>query len=94
MPQAEIAGKTPRKSTKIPKRYVDCHFHSYKIMNPSQERAFKYASKLAMEYPAIERGLLFMGTVGVGKTHLAVSILKGFNRTRIFLSVLRIRRAS
>jgi DNA replication protein DnaC len=30
-----------------------------------------------MEYPAVERGLLFMGTVGVGKTHLAVSILKG-----------------
>ncbi|MEP6900399.1 MAG: ATP-binding protein [Actinomycetota bacterium] len=63
--------------TRIPKRYLDCHFHSYRAMNPSQERAFKYASKLTMEYPAVERGLLFMGTVGVGKTHLAVSILKG-----------------
>lgn len=63
--------------TRIPKRYENCHFHSYRVMNPTQERAFKYASKLAMEYPAIERGLLFMGTVGVGKTHLAVSILKG-----------------
>lgn len=65
--------------TKIPKRYFDCHFQSYKIMNPSQERAFKYASKLAMDYPAIDRGLLFMGTVGVGKTHLAVSILKALS---------------
>jgi DNA replication protein DnaC len=63
--------------TRIPKRYENCHFHSYKITNPSQERAFKYASKLTMEYPAVERGLLLMGTVGVGKTHLAVSILKG-----------------
>ncbi len=62
---------------RIPKRYENCHFHSYRALNPSQERAFKYASKLTMEYPAIERGLLFMGTVGVGKTHLAVSILKG-----------------
>ena len=62
---------------RIPKRYIDCHFHSYRVLNPSQERAFKYASKLAMEYPAVERGLLFTGTVGVGKTHLAVSILKG-----------------
>jgi DNA replication protein DnaC len=62
---------------RIPKRYENCHFHSYRALNPTQERAFKYASKLAMEYPAIERGLLFMGTVGVGKTHLAVSILKG-----------------
>ena len=63
--------------TRIPKRYTDCHFHSYRVMNPSQERAFKFASRLAMDYPAVERGLLFMGTVGVGKTHLAVSILKG-----------------
>ena len=30
-----------------------------------------------MEYPAVEKGLILMGTVGVGKTHLAVSILKG-----------------
>lgn len=65
--------------TKIPKRYYDCHFQSYKVTNPSQERAFKYASKLAMEYPATERGLLLSGTVGVGKTHLAVSILKALN---------------
>ena len=63
--------------TQIPKRYADCHFHSYRAMNPSQERAFKFSSKLTMEYPAVERGLLLMGTVGVGKTHLAVSILKG-----------------
>lgn len=63
-------------TARIPKRYENCHFHSYKALNPSQERAFRFASKLAMEYPAIERGLLFMGTVGVGKTHLAVSILK------------------
>ena len=62
---------------RIPKRYKNCHFHTFKSLNPSQERAFRFATRLAMEYPAIERGLLFMGTVGVGKTHLAVSILKG-----------------
>lgn len=61
---------------KIPRRYEDCHFQSYKVMNPSQDLAFIYASKLAMEYPAVERGLLLMGTCGIGKTHLAVSILK------------------
>jgi DNA replication protein DnaC len=43
---------------KIPRRYENCHFQSYRPMNPSQERAFKYAWKLAMEYPAIERSLL------------------------------------
>ena len=62
---------------KIPRRYLDCHFNNYKIHNPTQERARNYASRLANTYPAIDRGLLFMGTVGVGKTHLAVSILKG-----------------
>jgi DNA replication protein DnaC len=61
---------------KIPRRYADCHFQSYKAKNPSQERAFKYSWKLAMEYPAVERGLLLMGPVGIGKTHLAVSTLK------------------
>ena len=62
---------------RIPKRYLDCHFHNYKIFNPSQERAFRFASNLAINFPANDRGALFMGTVGVGKTHLAVSILKG-----------------
>ena len=65
------------RTAKLPRRYERCHFHSYKAQNPSQESAFKYSSRLAMEYPAVERGLLLMGDVGVGKTHLAVSILKG-----------------
>jgi DNA replication protein DnaC len=63
----------------IPKRYADCHFHSYTVYNKTQNEALKYAFRLANEYPAVERGLLFMGTVGVGKTHLAVSILKGLS---------------
>jgi DNA replication protein DnaC len=62
--------------TKIPRRYENCHFQSYKAKNPSQERAFKFAWTLAMQYPAVERGILLMGSVGIGKTHLAVSILK------------------
>jgi DNA replication protein DnaC len=63
--------------SKVPKRYYNCHFQSYKASTQSQKHAFNYASTLAMEYPAVERGLLLMGTVGVGKTHLAVSIIKG-----------------
>jgi DNA replication protein DnaC len=61
---------------KIPERYLNCHFQNYQLSNPSQQKAFGYASKLAMEFPSVERGLLLMGTVGVGKTHLAVSIIK------------------
>lgn len=62
---------------RIPKRYLDCHFHNYKILNPSLGRAHGFAFNLANNYPANERGALFMGDVGIGKTHLAVSIIKG-----------------
>jgi DNA replication protein DnaC len=60
----------------IPERYINCHFQNYHLSNLSQQKAFGFASKLAMEFPAVDRGLLMMGTVGVGKTHLAVSIIK------------------
>ncbi len=68
---------TQIEKAKIPRRYENCHFNNYRAMNPSQERAYKFASKLTMDYPAVERGLLLMGSVGIGKTHLAISILKG-----------------
>ena len=68
---------TQIENAKIPRRYENCHFQTYRATNPTQERAFKYAWKLAIDYPVVERGLLLMGSVGVGKTHLAVSILKG-----------------
>jgi DNA replication protein DnaC len=45
--------------------------------NGSQLKAFNYAFRLVREYPAVERGLLLMGPVGVGKTHLDVAILQG-----------------
>lgn len=71
------AHSTHLEKAKLPRRYADCHFHNYTPVNDSQKKAFRYAFDLATEYPAAEQGLLMMGTVGVGKTHLAVSILKG-----------------
>ena len=62
---------------RLPQRYTDCHFNNYKPQNPSQERAFRFASRLTMDFPAVDQGILLSGSVGVGKTHLAVSILKG-----------------
>jgi len=63
-------------AARIPRRYDDCTFDSYFPLNPSQEAALMFGKKIAEEYPNLEIGLLFMGTCGVGKTHLAVSILK------------------
>src|SRR5215213_8774344 len=64
---------------RLPKRYEECSLSNYQPAtdNPSQMLAFKQAYRLVREYPAIERGLLFGGPVGVGKTHLAVAILRG-----------------
>ena len=64
-------------SVRLPRRYDGFHFGNYVPQNESQKIALKSAMSFAMEYPAVDRGLLLMGTVGVGKTHLAVSVLKG-----------------
>lgn len=60
----------------VPKRYASCHINNFKPETASQRHALKMAETFAREFPAVDRGLLFMGSVGVGKTHLAVSIIK------------------
>lgn len=60
----------------IPKRYDACHINNFKATTPLQRQALKFATTFAHEFPATDRGLLLMGNVGVGKTHLGVSILK------------------
>ena len=66
------------RAARIPARYADCSLDNFtRIPNSSQDQAFLYACRLVLDYPAVDRGLLFMGPAGVGKTHLAVSILKG-----------------
>lgn len=66
-------------AARIPRRYAGCTIQNYYPVpgNSAQFLAFNYAFKLVGEYPAVDRGLLFMGTVGVGKTHLSVAILQG-----------------
>ena len=61
----------------LPPRYDGFHFRNYVPRTPSQKLALEYALNLTNAYPAVDRGLLFSGSVGIGKTHLAVSILKG-----------------
>ncbi len=53
------------KAARIPCRYSACSLINYypDKNNGAQLRAFNYAYRLVDHYPAIERGLLFMGTV-------------------------------
>jgi DNA replication protein DnaC len=64
-------------AARIPRRYADCSFESFKCApGTSQDNALLAAQRLVAEFP-VDRGLLFMGPAGVGKTHLAVAIIKG-----------------
>lgn len=64
-------------AARIPRRYADCSFDNFKTQpGSSQDHAMLLAQSLVNEYPAVERGLLFMGPAGVGKTHLAVAIIR------------------
>ena len=64
----------------IPLRYAHCEFENFDPL-PSSDRSIEKAKiaaeKFVEEYPMSQPfGLLFMGPQGVGKTHLAVSIIK------------------
>jgi DNA replication protein DnaC len=62
---------------RIPKRYEHCDLDSYLPTNhESQKKAKIYVQRFLEKYPQIDVGLLFLGTCGVGKTHLAVALLK------------------
>lgn len=60
----------------IPKRYEHCSLDNFTAYNESLERAVAKARRVAETFPAAPRGLFFEGQPGVGKTHLAVAVLK------------------
>lgn len=71
-------------SANIPRLYQDRTFANYDTADRDDKRytlnAAKYtAEKFVASYPVDTRGigLLFTGSIGTGKTHLAVSVLKG-----------------
>lgn len=60
----------------IPKRYQHCTLANFASYNESLERAVVKAKRVADAYPVVNQGLLLEGQPGVGKTHLAVAVLK------------------
>jgi DNA replication protein DnaC len=64
------------KIAQIPPRYQSRDFKAYSAMHPTQQRALERCVAYEAAFPAVPRGLLLVGPCGVGKTHLAVAILK------------------
>jgi DNA replication protein DnaC len=67
---------------RIPRRYQHCDFTNYIAYNEHLTRALQHAARVADAFPVVERGLFLQGPPGVGKTHLAVAVLRDVIRNR------------
>lgn len=63
---------------RIPKRYEHCELSNFEFDGPHRNLApaRMAACKFVEDYPLDSTGLLLIGSIGVGKTHLAVGIIK------------------
>jgi DNA replication protein DnaC len=61
---------------RIPRRYHHCQLSNFETHTDSQRTAHRKATRLVEQFPVVDKGLLFYGDAGVGKTHLAVALLK------------------
>ena len=74
-------------AARIPPRYEHCDLSTFKCDQDDKDqhslaKAKLYAGRFVEEYPTEKTGVLFAGSVGVGKTHLAVGILKALIRDK------------
>ncbi len=62
----------------IPERFRHCTLENFKLWNPNDPtlgQAKRRTQEFVEAFPLVQKGLLFMGRCGTGKTHLAVAAL-------------------
>ena len=76
----------PLGGSRVPPRYEHCTLDTFEPGNPSLSAALEKAMAFCAGYPHLGDdeglGLLFCGDNGVGKTHLAVAVLRELVRAR------------
>lgn len=70
----------------VPARYRHCTLDGFDVgwdpQNPHLRRAWRAVREFVDAYPQVDKGLLLMGPVGTGKTHLAVAALQEIVRAK------------
>ncbi len=72
----ENVGRRRLDAANIPRRYQHCTLANFTAYNDSLRDAQEAARRVADAFPVVTRGLLLEGQPGVGKTHLAVAVLR------------------
>ena len=87
--ECRVKGRAERllAAAHIPARYEHCDLSSFQYdpddaSQSSIGKAKTFAGRFVEGYPIEKTGLLFVGSVGVGKTHLAVGIIKDLIREK------------
>jgi len=70
-----LAGKLAAEA-QIPPRYRRCDLENFRTDTDSHREAVEKARRFADRFPVVDKGLFLLGHPGVGKTHLAVAVLK------------------
>ncbi len=67
---------------RIPPRFSRADLENFEHDMNTQRTAWRKATAFVDAFPVVDRGLLLFGPHGVGKTHLAIGILKACIRTK------------